>query len=644
MLMQSETRRDMIGPGGCIVPPRTVFICDDMGLALELAEAKLAHPLKPVIVRRNVAAPPTMQAVQDKPNWPDVFVLGITADGRGGGERSLKRLTECLENEGYWTMLGGWDTLCPPGRTMGLPYPKAIIVQCSAGPTLTDKLRQRFPGSVLIQYVQNVAAVHVAFHKYAHVLCNSYFSEARVKEMGAERTSVQMPPLDDSWAKVKEHNPEYVLSIYMTPHKGGAIIQSLAKAMPDVQFAAIDNRGRPEQGETNLKVLGWRLDMRPVYSGAKVFLAPARCEEAFCRTVAEAIGNGIPCVVSDRGNLPWFAEQRPDLVEVVAGEKTDVWKAALERALAKGIGEPWEDAWKIGAQPTAELLSETFNVKPGERRPAIALEQRAGVGDALMTLPFVVAKSRTHDVYIAPSVTGPVREIFEMCPHFRPDKPGLNVPLEHIPPFMPTETLAVKKFEPRQKSIARRGGARLSRYQPLLSFDAEVIEYVKMRLPKHEGRRMVAVSLTSHNTGHNVMPDKYQQKIIALLAEKYTVVLMHDKPQPRLAEAEHVHDCGGLFKVKEALHAMTYFDAMVAVDGGGAHMAGATMTPLVAILGMVGRGFHISYSDAYGGRVAELSKNLDCQPCWAAQPKKCDIGCLQWEAEPVLEALEEVML
>lgn len=638
MLMQSLTRREVKGPGGVIVPPGKPFVCDDLGLALELADAGLAEPMAPQILRR---VETNEEPLEGGPTWPDIFVLGITADGRGGGERSLKRLVERLGEQGYWAMLGNMDVLHPPGKSLGLPYPKCIILQCSAG-HLSARCRQYFPQSLLIQYVQNVSAIHKRFRNYHHVLCNSEFSAERCREMGAENVSIQMPPLDAGWARADETKPEYVLAVYMTKHKGGEITEALAAAMPDTKFVGIDNCQKPIAGHDNISILSWQMDMRPVYAGAKVFLAPSRCDEAFGRTVAEAMGNGIPCVVGDRGNHPWFAEQRADLVEVVSGDRVEDWRAAVERALKKGRGKPWAEAWEIDAAGTIEVL-EANDIRPGESRPRVAILQKAGIGDALMTLPYIAAKSRTHDVYMANGLPGPVQAIFEMCPFFMPGKPTPDIPQRHLPPFSTGEPISVTENERRQESIARRGGARLSRYQPLLSFDNETIRYVRQKLPDAHGRRLIGVSLAGHNRNRNIMPERAVKPIIKALAKTYEIVLIHDAAGHW--DFEHVHDLGGQFTVRELVHVMPLLDGVVAIDAGAAHVAGATLTPLVVILGMVGEGHHIRYKDAYGGRIVELCKNLDCQPCWARQQERdCVHECLLWEPEPILDALKEVLL
>ena len=75
--------------------------------------------------------------------------------------------------------------------------------------------------------------------------------------------------------------------------------------MDDVDFL-IAGRGDARKiiELTNVEFIGWVHDSREIYSRTKVLLAPSIWPEPFGRVVAEAMANGIPCIVSNRGALP----------------------------------------------------------------------------------------------------------------------------------------------------------------------------------------------------------------------------------------------------------------------------------------------------------------------------------------------------
>jgi glycosyltransferase involved in cell wall biosynthesis len=75
---------------------------------------------------------------------------------------------------------------------------------------------------------------------------------------------------------------------------------------------------------------GWLApgELSGLRAGAAVVLAPSRCEEACPYSVLEALGAGLPVLVSDRGGLPEMAPPE----NVLAADEPDAWATRL-RAL-----------------------------------------------------------------------------------------------------------------------------------------------------------------------------------------------------------------------------------------------------------------------------------------------------------------------
>lgn len=98
---------------------------------------------------------------------------------------------------------------------------------------------------------------------------------------------------------------------------------------------------------------GWLApgELASVRAGAAVVLAPSRCEEACPYSVLEALGAGLPVLVSDRGGLPEMAQPE----NVLPADDPDAWATRL-RAL-------WRDepGRRSCGEAALELAREKFS-------------------------------------------------------------------------------------------------------------------------------------------------------------------------------------------------------------------------------------------------------------------------------------------
>jgi len=92
----------------------------------------------------------------------------------------------------------------------------------------------------------------------------------------------------------------------------------MAERRPDIIFEVVESRGNwPEilkvvgnaMGRTidhlpNVVVTPNTSDMRPVYGRARLLMAPSLWWESSGRVLAEAMLNGIPAIITDRGGMP----------------------------------------------------------------------------------------------------------------------------------------------------------------------------------------------------------------------------------------------------------------------------------------------------------------------------------------------------
>ncbi len=119
-----------------------------------------------------------------------------------------------------------------------------------------------------------------------------------------------------------EHTRNNILFINPSLEKGAGIVIQLAllleKRRPDIKFEVVESRGNwqalvqqvtthygdPREALDNVIVIPNTTDMRSIYGRARLLLAPSLWWESSGRVVVEALLNGIPAIVTDRGGLP----------------------------------------------------------------------------------------------------------------------------------------------------------------------------------------------------------------------------------------------------------------------------------------------------------------------------------------------------
>lgn len=128
--------------------------------------------------------------------------------------------------------------------------------------------------------------------------------------------------IDPAAVLATQQSRRHVLMVNPSLAKGAAIAVQLAlmleKRRPDIVFEIVESRGdwhqlvrqistilgEPRDALSNVIVTPNTTDMRPVYGRARLLLAPSLSWESFGRVAIEAMMNGIPALVSDRGGIP----------------------------------------------------------------------------------------------------------------------------------------------------------------------------------------------------------------------------------------------------------------------------------------------------------------------------------------------------
>lgn len=140
------------------------------------------------------------------------------------------------------------------------------------------------------------------------VLANSRFMMNVMKKLYNVDSKVVYPFIDLKQYHVEKRKDNYITFVGPAPHKGVDIFIKIAKKLNKEKFLVCGG-SHPKIIEQllslkNVKYIPWVDDMRIVYSQTKLLLVPSVWPEPFGRVAIEAMVNGIPCVVSDRGGLP----------------------------------------------------------------------------------------------------------------------------------------------------------------------------------------------------------------------------------------------------------------------------------------------------------------------------------------------------
>ena len=128
--------------------------------------------------------------------------------------------------------------------------------------------------------------------------------------------STTMPPAMN-WPAIVAPDPDPVFLTFINPaaHKGvvpfAALAQRLARERPDIPILVVASGGRvaalaalPALADHPALLVCPPRDPREIYGITKLLLVPTPGAEPFGRVAAEAMMNGIPPLVSDRGGLP----------------------------------------------------------------------------------------------------------------------------------------------------------------------------------------------------------------------------------------------------------------------------------------------------------------------------------------------------
>ena len=180
----------------------------------------------------------------------------------------------------------------------------------------------RESGAAVVLAVLNLSyMVRSAFRDVdAAVTVSEYTRDLYREGIGLISTPLTSP-FDHEDIVAEEHDPRFLTYINPSLQKGvmffARLADEIAKSRPSLPMMVIESRGTAghlvaagERGKMDLRrhesimVSPGVSQPKHIYAVTRVLLVPSVWEEPFGRVAAEALLNGIPPIVADRGGLP----------------------------------------------------------------------------------------------------------------------------------------------------------------------------------------------------------------------------------------------------------------------------------------------------------------------------------------------------
>ena len=183
---------------------------------------------------------------------------------------------------------------------------------------LADEAKQR--GIPVVAYLANPNYHGHRWHRDVDLILTD---SAATAQLYAERNGYDVTPvgsfIDPLPVVAGSHLRERLLFINPSLEKGAAVVVQLALLLaqrrPDILFEVVESRGnwqtivqqvttalgQPRDSLPNVVVTPNTDDVRPIFGRARVLLAPSLWWESAGRVIAEALLNGIPAIIPNRG-------------------------------------------------------------------------------------------------------------------------------------------------------------------------------------------------------------------------------------------------------------------------------------------------------------------------------------------------------
>jgi glycosyltransferase involved in cell wall biosynthesis len=258
-----------------------------------------------------------------------------------------KKVLEKFLKENKFDLLITQGILVPSCKGKGISIKKVIFIRGLTFYTQTDLDPLEFKGKdffklnflmkvqyPLIKYFQKKG--RESSKEFDLIISNSEFIRKVTNAYLGKDSEIIYPPINIKEYYVEKRKPEYILFVNPIISKGVDMMYNLAKSMPDKKFLVV---GKPDiyskkdynrlKKLKNISFEGYILNMKNIYSKTKLLVCPVRWYEPFGRTPAEAMVNGIPSIVSDRGGLPEVVKNAGDIIK--NRDNIDEWIKTIKK-------------------------------------------------------------------------------------------------------------------------------------------------------------------------------------------------------------------------------------------------------------------------------------------------------------------------
>lgn len=239
--------------------------------------------------------------------------------------------------------------------------------------------------------------------------------------------------------------------------------------------------------------------------------------------------------------------------------------------------------------------------------------------------------------------------------HFYTDYPDLVRGLPYIDEIFPGDsrprntiwmlyetkwTLYEEINKPRRhlaKIMGARIGARVNDVRPDCIVDEKLVAQFRSAWRDLPRPHIIIQRRAATHTPNKNWPDEYWERLLASLLKTATVIEIGKASESAIDSPNYI-DLRGKTGLAELIAAIAAADLLVGPVSGPLHIAAATGTPAVVILG----GYELPENTAYPGNKI-LYTPIACSPCWLRTPCPIDKECLKRIApETVEKALWEM--